>query len=170
MRSATCCTSPARQPRLAVPPLKACAMPPELSIRRVTGQDAALVQAFVRGLSPRSRRERYFSAISELPPRELERTTRRSDPRDASLAAFDGANLVGLAECAGGEIALVVTDALQGLGLGRELMRRLLDHARGARLATLHGLVRDRNRAMLRLAASFGFRARPSDDPELVCM
>lgn len=145
-------------------------MRPELAIRRLTRQDAATVQEFVRGLSPRSRRERYFSAISELTPRELERTTRASGPRDASLAAFDGAALVALAECAGGEIALVVADALQGLGVGRELMQRLLDHARGAGLPFLHGLVRDRNRAMLRLAASFGFRAAPSGDPELVRM
>jgi acetyltransferase len=145
-------------------------MRPELSIRRLTRQDAALVQAFVRGLSPRSRRERYFSAIADLPPRELERTTRRSDPRDASLAAFDGNALVALAECAGGEIALVVADPLQGFGVGRELMQRLLDHARGASLPVLHGLVRGGNRAMLRLAASFGFRARPSGDPDLVRM
>jgi acetyltransferase len=145
-------------------------MPRNLVFRRLTQPDGARVQAFVRGLSPRSRHERYFSAIAELPPRELERTTRRSDPRDASLAAFDGAALVALAECAGGEIALVVTDALQGSGLGRELMQRLLDHARRARLPALHGLVRYGNRAMLRLAASFGFRAGPSGDPDLVRM
>ena len=140
----------------------------DLVFRRLTQQDDARVQAFVRGLSPRSRHERYFSAIAELPPRELERTTRRSDPRDASLAAFDGAALVALAECAGGESALVVTDELQGGGLGRELMQRLLDHARRARLPALHGLVRYGNRAMLRLAASFGFRAGPSGDPDLL--
>jgi acetyltransferase len=145
-------------------------MRPDLVFRRLTQHDGALVQAFVRGLSPRSRRERYFSAISELPPQELERTTRRSDPRDASLAAFDGNALVALAECAGGEIALVVADPLQGFGVGRELMQRLLDHARGAWHPVLHGLVRGGNRAMLRLAAKFGFRTRPSGDPDLVCM
>jgi acetyltransferase len=143
-------------------------MRPDLVIRRLTQQDGAVVQAFVRGLTPRSRRERYFSAISELPPQELERTTRRSDPHDASLAAFDGNALVALAECAGGEIALVVADPWQGSGVGRELMQRLLDHARRASLPVLHGLVRNGNRAMLRLAASFGFRARPSGDPDLV--
>jgi len=145
-------------------------MRPELVIRRVTAHDADLVQAFVRGLSPRARRERYFSAISELPPQELERTTRRFNPGDASLAAFDRGALVALAECAGGEIALVVADPLQGFGVGRELMQRLLDHARRASLPVLHGLVRDGNRAMLHLAASFGFRARPSGDPDLVRM
>src|SRR4029077_11151013 len=142
----------------------------ELSTRPLTQQDGALVQAFVRGLSPRSRRERYFSAISELPPQELERTTRPLNPGDASLAAFHGNALVALAECAGGEIALVVADPLQGFGVGRELMQRLLDHARGASLPVLHGLVRGGNRAMLRLAASFGFSPGPSGDPDLVRM
>ena len=145
-------------------------MPPEVFIRKVTAEDAPLVQAFVRRLSPRSRYERYFSAIRELTPWQLERTTRHADPRDANLAAFDGRDLVALAECAGGEIALVVADEQQGLGLGHEMMQRLLEHAKRARLPGLHGLVRVGNRAMLHLAVSFGFRAGPSGDPDLLCV
>jgi acetyltransferase len=143
-------------------------MRPELLIRPLAPQDAEKVQDFVRRLSPRSRRERYFSAIRELTPRELERTTRASDPRDVSFAAFEGDALVALAECAGGELAVVVADAWQGAGLGRELMQRLVEHARRVRLPLLHGLVRDGNRAMLRLAASCGFRAARDADPDLV--
>ena len=145
-------------------------MRPEIAFRPLAPQDAARVQQFVRGLSPRSRRDRYFSAIRELPPRQLERTLRTADPRDLSIAAFDGDALVGLAECAGGEFAVVVTDAWQGGGLGRELMRRLLEHARRASLPALRGVVREGNRAMLRLASSFGFRAAPDADPDLLQM
>ena len=143
-------------------------MRPDVLIRTLGPQDAARVQDFVRSLSPRSRRERYFSPIRELTPRQLERTMRGLDPRDVSLAAFEGAALIGLAECARGEIAVVVADAWQGAGLGRELMRRLLEHARRTSLPVLHGLVRNGNRTMLRLAASFGFRAARDADPELV--
>lgn len=143
-------------------------MRPDVLIRALGPQDAARVQDFVRGLSPRSRRERYFSAIRELTPRQLERIMRVLDPRDVSLAAFEGAALIGLAECARGEIAVVVADAWQGAGLGRELMQRLLEHARRTSLPVLHGLVRGGNRTMLRLAASFGFRAARDADPELV--
>jgi acetyltransferase len=143
-------------------------MRPELVIRPLAPQDAAKVQDFVRGLSPRSRRERYFSAIRELTPGMLERTMRASHPRDVSLAAFEDDALVALAECAGGEVALVVADAWQGAGLGRELMQRLLEHARRASLPLVHGLVREGNRAMLRLAASCGFRAARDADPDLV--
>jgi acetyltransferase len=143
-------------------------MLPKLVIRVLAPQDAAKVQEFVRGLSQRSRRERYFSAIRELTPGMLARTMRASDPRDVSLAAFEGDALVGLAECAAGEVAMVVADAWQGRGLGRELMQRLLEHARRASLPLVHGLVRAGNRAMLRLAASCGFRAARDADPDLV--
>ena len=143
-------------------------MRPELVFRPLAPHDAARLQQFVRALSPRSRRERYFSAIRELPPRELERTLRAPGGHDVSIAAFDGDALVALAECAQGEFALVVADAWQGSGLGRSLMQRLLAHARRARLPTLHGVVRGGNRAMLRLAASFGFRAAPDPDPDLL--
>jgi acetyltransferase len=143
-------------------------MPPELVIRPLAPQDAGRVQEFVRALSPRSRRERYFSPIRELTPRQLERTMRPQEAGDLSLAAFDGAALVALAECARGEVAVVVADAWQGAGVGRELMQRLLEHARRTSLPMLHGLVRGGNRAMLRLAASLGFRAARDADPDLV--
>ena len=143
-------------------------MPPELVIRPLAAEDSAQVQQFVRGLSPRSRRERYFSAIRELTPRQLERTMRPQEAGDLSLAVFDGAALIALAECARGEVAVVVADAWQGAGVGRELMQRLLEHARRASLPALYGLVRGGNRAMLRLAASLGFRAARDADPDLV--
>ena len=143
-------------------------MRPEIVFRALAPHDAARLQQFVRALSPRSRRERYFSAIRELTPRELERTLRAPGAHDVSLAAFDDDALVALAECAQGEFALVVADAWQGSGLGRELMQRLLDHARRARLPALYGVVREGNRALLRLAASFGFRAARDADPDLL--
>jgi acetyltransferase len=141
-------------------------VPPELEIRALGAYDATRVQDFVRGLSAQSRRERYFSAINELTPGQLERTLAPG----VSLAAFDGAHVVGIAECSAGEFALVVADAWQGSGLGRELMRRLLEQARGRGVPVLHGIVRRGTRAMLRLARSLGFRAVRDPDPELVQM
>ena len=143
-------------------------MRPELTFRPLAPDDAARLQRFVGELSPRSRRERYFSAIRELTPRQLERTLRTPDRGAVSLAALQGDDVVALAECAEGEFALVVADAWQGLGLGRALMERLIRHARVARLPGLHGIVRTGNRAMLRLAASLGFRAARDPDPDLL--
>jgi acetyltransferase len=137
------------------------------AIRALEPHDAARVQDFVRSLTPRSRRERYFSAIRELPPRDLERTLGPA-PGDLSLAAVEGDAVIAIAECARGEFAIVVADAWQGCGLGRKLVERLLEEARRRRLPALHGLVRRGNRAMLRLAASFGFRIGRDPDPELL--
>jgi acetyltransferase len=144
-------------------------MPRELVIRPLAPHDAVRVQAFVRALSPQSRRERYFSAIQELTPAQLERTLRPRAP-DVSLGAFDGERLAGIAECSAGEFAVVVADAWQARGLGRTLMERLLEHARGGKLPALHGIVRKGNRAMLCLGRSLGFRAMRDPDPELVQM
>jgi acetyltransferase len=141
-------------------------MPREPVIRALAAQDAARLQAFVRALSPQTRRERYFSAIQELSPAQLQRTLHAVAP-DVSLAALAGESIVGVAECSGGEFAVVVADAWQGSGLGRALMERLLAEARGRRL---HGIVNKGNRAMLRLARSLGFRAACDPDPELVHM
>lgn len=141
-----------------------------VAIRRLTADDADAVQAFVRALSPRSRRERYFSAITELTPKQLARTLRPAGRDDVSIAAFHGAEMVALAECAGGEIAVVVADPWQGSGIGRALLEKLVAHARQSRLSELHGVTYDGNRAMLRLAASLGFRATRDDDPELIAM
>jgi acetyltransferase len=141
-------------------------MPREPVIRALAAQDAARLQAFVRALSPQTRRERYFSAIQELSPAQLHRTLHAVAP-DVSLAALAGESIVGVAECSGGEFAVVVADAWQGSGLGRALMERLLVEARGR---SLHGIVNKGNRAMLRLARSLGFRAARDPDPELVHM
>jgi acetyltransferase len=143
-------------------------MPPDLRIRPLHAADAERVQDFVRRLSPQSRRERYFSAIRELTPRQLERTTQPHDPRDLSLGAFHADALIGVAEYAAGEFGVAVADEWQGSGLGRELLRRLVAHAEHQSAPALHGLVNAGNRAMLRLAASFGFRSARDADPDLV--
>jgi acetyltransferase len=144
-------------------------MPPEVVIRALAPRDAARVQAFVRALSPDSRHERYFSAIGELAPAQLERTVRPLGA-DVSFAALEGERVVAIAECSHGELALIVADAWRGCGLGRSLVERLLEHAARHALPALHGVVRKGNRAMLRLGRSLGFRVVQTADPELVRM
>jgi acetyltransferase len=143
-------------------------MRPELRIRRLRPADADRVQAFVRGLSAHARAERYFAPIRELSPRQLARVTRAGDPRDVALAVLAGEALIALAECADGEFAVVVSDAWQGLGIGEALLLGLVAHAEEQRLPALHGLVRARNRAMLRLAGRLGFRIAGRPEPGLL--
>lgn len=130
------------------------------------------MQAFIDGLSAEARLDRYFYPVRELARRELEALLLPRGAPDLSVGVFERHRLIAIAQCAGAdgaaEFGLVVADDWQGRGLGRELLERLLAHARRQRLASLHGLVRAGNRAMLRLAASLGFRVAPDEDPALL--
>jgi acetyltransferase len=142
-------------------------------LRALTPEDAAHVQTFVRGLSSRSRYERFFTSIAELSPKQLERITAGAG---LSLGAFDAAGrLVGLAEYARSsereaEFAIVVADEWQGQGLGAQLVGALLEHAKRSGIARLAGVTHTRNRAMRILARRLGFGVQPDADPDLVRM
>jgi hypothetical protein len=70
---------------------------PELLVRPLHPGDARAVQAFVQGLSPQARLNRYFSPIRELTQRQLERITVPRDARDLSVGVFDGERLIAIA-------------------------------------------------------------------------
>jgi len=149
-------------------------MDSRLAIRELRPADAPRVQEFVRRLSLQSRRMRFFSPISELAPRQLERVTSGSGPDDLNLGAFDAAGrIVGLAQYvveddASAEFGVVVDDALQRSGLGTRLVDRLLERARARGLAALHGVVLGDNWPMLGLAAKLGFELSEDADPTLM--
>jgi hypothetical protein len=44
-----------------------------VTLRPIRPRDAGILQAYVRGLSPDSRHHRFFGALNELPPTELDR-------------------------------------------------------------------------------------------------
>ena len=136
--------------------------------------DAPAIQAFVRQLSPDTRRKRFFGPIVELSPQQLERLTERASLSDLSLLAFNAAaELVGMAQCvatggAEAEFALVVADRWQRRGIGTAMCRALLEHAHAHRLARLAGFVLWENQAMLGLAAKLGFSLARDGDPTLI--
>lgn len=144
-----------------------------LSVRRTGPGDAAAMQAFVRGLSWRTRVERFFMPIAELSPRQLERVLDGNGP---SLGAFDeqGAMVAhaqyAVDERGEAEFGIVVADAWQQHGIGGRLMAELLEHARQAGIAALGGVALADNGGMRRLARKLGFAFKRDDDPQLVRM
>lgn len=145
---------------------------PSVRVRPVGPADTESIQAFVRRLSDTSRRLRFFAAIRELAPAMLARLTESAGrPGLVLLAeAHDGetCSVVALAQCAQGEddgacdLALVVADAWQGLGLGRALMGLLIQSARNAGNArAVVDVLRD-NEAMVGLARACEFAVVPS--------
>jgi acetyltransferase len=142
-------------------------------VRPVRPQDAEQVQAFVRGLSSRSRLERFFAPVAELSPGQLERITSGAG---LSLAAFDArGRIVGLAEYARvgageAEFGIVVADEWQRKGLGGHLVGALLEHAKCSGIARLAGVTHAGNRSMRVLARKLGFALRRDEDPDLLRM
>jgi acetyltransferase len=67
------------------------------------------------------------------------------------------------------EIAVLVADEFQRVGLGGELMRRVIAVASAERLTRLHGDVLTENAEMIRLGERHGFTvsAKP-DDPQVM--
>jgi acetyltransferase len=146
-------------------------------IRNTRVTDGPAIQAFVRGLSIRSRRNRFFSPISELSREQIERIT-RSPPSDGLDLVCEAVNagesrIVAMAQYvidkpSEAEFALVVDDAYQRQGLGNEMMGLLAEHAARAGLAAFVGLVLPDNWPMLGLLSRLGCELEADADPGVV--
>jgi acetyltransferase len=66
------------------------------------------------------------------------------------------------------EVAVTVSDAYQGHGLGTELLRRLIQVARDEKLSEIVANILLENSAMRALARKFNFLIRPSEDSDMV--
>lgn len=157
--------------RLALRRIGARAAARSPQIRPIRRSDTQAVQAFVSGLSARSRTLRFFRPLRELPPDLLERIVEADGRRDRVFVALErtaaGTRIVALAQYAREgearcEFALVVADEWQGRGLGRRLLYTLLEQAQRAGVTHMHGDVLRENRAMLCLARTLGFSVVPS--------
>jgi len=145
-------------------------------VRAVRASDLALLEAFINGLSPASRRQRFHGGVRSLPAHLLQRMTRPDPRRELALLAItlEGgqARCIGEARYADGdgpagerEFALVVADAWQRVGLGAALLDSLSAHADLTGVACLVGDVMRDNTAMIALARRNGHvvRTHPTD-------
>jgi acetyltransferase len=143
-------------------------------VRPVLPQDADLQQAFVRGLSPLSRRRRFHGPVVELPASTLRYMTEVDYDSHLALLAevfnASGARQVAEArwvrrddEPATADFALAVADDWQGAGLGSALLLRLERSARAHGIERLHGDVLRSNQPMIDCMQRAG--ARISRDP-----
>jgi GNAT superfamily N-acetyltransferase len=150
----------------------------DITLRIVNESDGDRIQAFVRGLSVRSRYRRYFYPVHELPPEQLERALNADSSREVTLLATakeKGKEIViGMAQYvvtgeSRGEFAVVVADAWQGNGIGKSLLYALTWLARSAGIVWLDGDVLIENAPMRSMLASLSFTVRPHpDDDNLV--
>jgi acetyltransferase len=150
----------------------------QCTLRPIRPEDTAAMQDFVRNLSARSKRFRFFSALSELPRHQLARYAQIDYGRDMVIVATreqEGRNvLLGKARYSvlmdgkSCDFAIVIADDMAGKGLGAYLMNRLMDAARGQGLAVIRGQVLAENEPMLGLMETLDFMVNLTDDESIV--
>src|SRR5690606_1663128 len=106
-----------------------------ITVRFVEPRDAEALQDYFRGLSTRSRHDRFFGAISQLPPGLLERYIHVGEADQFSVVAtmeIDGREtIVGEAryafddETASFEFGLSIDDRWHGRGIGAAILKNL---------------------------------------------
>lgn len=138
-----------------------------VTVRFVEPDDAGALQGYFRSLSTRSRYNRFFGAISELPPTELDRFIHVGEADRFSVVAvmtIGGAEtIVGEARYAfdadtdSFEFGLSIEDRWQGHGVGSALLGNLECRAAAFGAKRLFGDTLRSNDAMIGLARKSGF-------------
>ena len=153
----------------------------EILIRPIRPEDALTLRAGFALLQPDEVRQRFLHPMKELSVEQAERLARPNTRREFALVAAEplppGEALVGaVARIAiddngkDAEFAILVSHYVNGMGLGRHLMRRLVRWAKGRKLERIYGDVLESNLPMQALAASLDFRREAGDAPGLVRM
>jgi GNAT superfamily N-acetyltransferase len=146
-----------------------------LTVRFVEPGDAGALQAYFRSLSVRSRYNRFFGAVSELPSTLLDHFVHAGEGDRFSVIAvmtLDGfETIVGEArygfdaDAGSFEFGLSVDDRWQGHGIGSALMGNLQCRAAALGAQRLFGDTLRSNEVMMALArkSGFAFTASPGD-------
>ena len=138
-----------------------------VTLREVCADDAELMQAALRAMSPESRYSRFMSAMPELSPKMLEKATHPDAERELQLVAVAGEGeqkkIVGGARYVAApgsrdcEFAMMLIDDWQGQGLARQLLETLMRVARARGFEHMEGYILHSNAPMLGLARRLGF-------------
>ena len=125
-------------------------------VRPIVPEDAARLREFHERLSTRTTRYRFFSPMRHLSPEFANRlTTVDFERRFAFVVSEPGDDViygVGRFEAESnrsGEVAFVVEDAMQGIGLGPLLLQRIVVQARKLGYERLTAIVLAENAQML---------------------
>ncbi|MFZ0978667.1 MAG: bifunctional acetate--CoA ligase family protein/GNAT family N-acetyltransferase [Candidatus Acidiferrales bacterium] len=155
----------------------------EMLIRPIRPEDEPLMARFHESLSEQSVFLRYFhmeNLTSRVAHDRLLRKCFIDYDREMALVAEAKNPATGEAEILGvgrltrerdrseGELAVLVTDRVQKVGLGTQLIRRLIEVARCEKFERIVALTMPENTAMRSLAERFGFVTEATEDPSQV--
>jgi len=139
-------------------------------IRPLHATDRPIYEAAVYSLSPRSRYFRFFAPIEKMSDRLLDQMTQVDGRGHVAWLALTpdegtGVGVVRYVRAAdddqSAEVAIAVADDWQGRGLGSELIRQTVDHARLAGLDLLTATTLRENSAGAGLLRAGGFGVKP---------
>jgi GNAT superfamily N-acetyltransferase len=143
-----------------------------LTVRFVEPRDAGALQDYFRALSVRSRYNRFFGAMSELPAAQLDHFTHPGEDDRFSVVAMmkvDGIDsIVGEAryafntDTASFELGLSVDDRVQGQGIGPALLSNLECRAAAFGAGHIFGDTLRSNDAMIGVARKAGYSFVPT--------
>jgi long-chain acyl-CoA synthetase len=147
------------------------------TIRPIRRDDVARIVAFIDGLSAQSKHTLFLGGIARLSEPALARLCNPDEGRDMAYVAVttegttgDEERQIGMCRYAGAdaaqgaEISVAVADEWQGLGLGKLLLKRIIECARSHGVRRLYSMDTVTNAAMRRLARDTGFSERPDPD------
>jgi acetyltransferase len=146
-----------------------------LTLRAIRPQDAPALQQMAERTAPEDLRLRFHGAVRGIDADAAARLSQIDYDRELALVAFesDGAaagvgRLVFDPDFENAEFALIVRSDLQHHGLGRALMRAIIDYSRSRGALRLWGDVLSENLNMLTLTRAMGAAtAKRPEAPEL---
>jgi len=137
-----------------------------LRLRPVRANDAGKLMAFHARLSPDSIYRRYFVSHPVLTQQEVDHFTQVDYQDRLALVIVDDDEIVAicryerLPETSTGEVAFIVRDDFQHLGLGHILLDRLAKAAWSRGLTKFSGVTLRENRGMISIFEHSGFPSR----------
>jgi acetyltransferase len=151
----------------------------EVTIRPIRPEDEPLMVKFHETLSDRSVYFRYFYSLSLKRRVEHERLLRICfvdydremaliaegvDPVPGEPRILGVGRMNKLPTSKEAEVAVLVSDRYQRLGLGNQLLRRMIGVARDEKLSQVFAEMLPENRAMQAMLRGLGFQLRASED------
>jgi len=144
----------------------------KVTIRPIRPEDEPLMAAFNGTLSERSVYLRYLQVLNLNQRTQHDRLARLSFidyDREMALVAEKMNERTGQPEVVGvarmtkmrnrpvGEYGMIVSDRYQGQGIGKRLLRRMIEVAKAEKLERIVGIVLPENTEMIRLLEKYGF-------------
>ena len=142
-----------------------------VTFRPIECTDHAEFKEFFKALSPASVHFRFLEIIKDFSKEAIARYCDLDYNQEMAIVALPKgeskiiavARLILSLKDRRGEFALVIADAWQGLGLGKELLAYLIKIARDYQLEELNGVLSSDNYRMIGLAEKFGLKVKSTD-------